>query len=256
MSERIGCSRCLGEQAADLDFSMAFQPIVDLAAGEVFAYEALARGPNGEPASSVLGKVTPDNRYTFDQACRTKAIELVSRLGIGSARVSINFLPNAVYRPEACIRQTLLAADKAGFVASKIIFEVTEGEAIDDRGHLLEIFRYYRRRGFVTAIDDFGAGHSGLGLLTEFQPDVIKLDMALIRGIDADRARQIIVRHQVAMCADLGVRVLAEGVETMAELDWLDGAGIELFQGYLLARPAFEALPGVPLLNATAAEAS
>jgi len=94
---------------------------------------------------------------------------------------------------------------------------------------------------FRTAIDDFGAGYSGLNLLADLQTDFIKLDMALVRGIDRSRTRQAIVRGTVSVCRDLGIATIAEGVETIDELRALMDLGIELFQGYLLARPAFEA---------------
>lgn len=83
------------------EFSMAFQPVVDLAAGCVYAYEALVRGPAGESARTVLGKVTAANRYAFDQSCRTKAIALASRLGVQqtTGSLSINFIPGAMYTP-------------------------------------------------------------------------------------------------------------------------------------------------------------
>lgn len=97
--------------------------------------------------------------------------------------------------------------------------------------------------GFTTALDDFGAGYAGLGLLARFQPDVIKLDMALLRGVDASEPRRMIVDAMVGLCRRLGVTVIAEGIETRGELDAVRALGIELVQGYLLAKPAFEALP-------------
>lgn len=105
---------------------------------------------------------------------------------------------------------------------------------------------------FATALDDFGAGHSGLNLLARFRPD-IKLDMELLRGIDASRPRRMIIEAVSGLCARLSVRVIAEGVETRAELDAVRSLGINLVQGYLLVRPAFEALP--PLLAPTDATA-
>lgn len=96
--------------------------------------------------------------------------------------------------------------------------------------------------GFRTAVDDFGAGHAGLGLLAAFQPDIAKLDMALIRGIDTDAARQKIVKHTVAMLHDLDVTPLCEGIETVGEMQTLKDWGVNLMQGYLIARPTFEAL--------------
>ena len=96
------------------------------------------------------------------------------------------------------------------------MFEATEGEAVNDGRRLAEILREYKRTGFITAIDDFGAGYAGLNLLADFQPDVIKLDMALVRDVDTSKARQAIARGVLRMCGELGIAVLAEGVETAA----------------------------------------
>ncbi len=223
---------------------MAFQPIIDASSRTVFAHEALVRGPQGEGSYSVLSQITDQNRYAFDQTCRVKAIEQAAALGMQS-KLSINFLPNAVYRAEACIRLTLATAKKWSFPAEQIMFEVTESEQSKDLPHLKSIFRDYEQRGFTTAIDDFGAGYSGFDLLVEFLPDIIKIDMALLRGIDSSRPRQVIVGGLVKICRELNVRVVAEGVETRAEYDYLRTLGIDLFQGYLLAKPAFRALPAV-----------
>ncbi|AIR87823.1 EAL domain-containing protein [Pseudomonas cremoricolorata] len=238
----VGCRRCADQAPLPFDFSMAFQPIVAPGRQQVFAYEALVRGTDGSSAYSVLSKVTEDNRYTFDQTCRIKAVELAAQLNL-QGYLSINFLPNAVYQPAACIRATLDAAQRVGFPTSRIIFEVTENESLTDRTHLKNILIEYQRQGFKTAIDDFGAGYSGLGLLAEFQPDIIKLDMELIRGVDHDTARLAIVEGIVGICRKLGIRIIAEGVEQVAEYRALRALGIDLFQGYLFARPAYQALP-------------
>lgn len=243
-AELPSCKRCRGEHALDFSFSMAFQPIVDVRAGGVFGYEALVRGPAGEPASTILSRVHEHNRYPFDQACRVRAIELATRLGL-TGYLSINFLPNAIYRAETCIRATLQAADELGFDRERLMFEVTEGEEVEDRAHLAAIFAEYKKRGFRTAIDDFGAGHSGLNLLADFQPDIIKIDMALTRHIDRDRVRRAIVDGIVRTARALGTEIIAEGIETQAERDALVDAGVHLFQGYLFARPGFESLPVV-----------
>ncbi len=241
------CPGCSSRVQLDFDFSMAFQPIVDARRGTVWGYEALVRGTSGEGAGAVLGKVRDDQRYRFDQDCRVKAIELASRLfPTGEAvKLSINFLPNSVYEPAACLRATLSAARRAQFPHQDIMFEFTENESVRDTGHLRSIISEYRRQGFTTAIDDFGAGHAGLGLLCDFQPDLIKLDMHLIRGIDGSRARQVIVAGVMQMARELDITVLAEGIETEAEFAVLKAAGVHLFQGYWLARPAFETLPAV-----------
>ena len=238
-----GCLRCRDTDAPfPIDLQMAFQPIVDVARREVFAYEALVRGPRGEPAGWVLAQVQPEQLYRFDQTCRVLAIATAAELRLRT-RLSINFIPNAVYEPANCIRLTLAAADRVGFDTSRLMFELTEGERITHPKHALGVLAHYAERGFTTAIDDFGAGFSGLALLAQFQPDILKLDLELVRDIDRLPAKQAIVEGVAAMAARVGSRVLAEGVESRAELEWLRGSGIALCQGYLCARPRRGELP-------------
>jgi EAL domain-containing protein (putative c-di-GMP-specific phosphodiesterase class I) len=238
------CEHCIARGPLDFGFTFAFQPIVDVRLETVYSYEALVRGPNGESAFSVLNQVNDENRYRFDQDCRVAAIALAARLGLHT-NLNINFMPNAVYRPENCIRTTFAAAEKYGFPIERIVFEVVENDHLADPARLLEIMREYHRFGFITALDDFGSGFRDLELLVRFQPDILKLDMDLVRGIGLDRARQAVVHGILVMCSKLGIRVLAEGVETMAEYAWLRDTGIDLFQGYLFARPGFQTLPTV-----------
>jgi EAL domain-containing protein (putative c-di-GMP-specific phosphodiesterase class I) len=235
------CEDCGKAERLGFQFHFAYQPIVDLQAARIFAHEALVRGPGGESAQSVLSQVNDHNRYRFDQACRVKAIKGAAELGIQDC-VSINFLPNAIYKPELCIRTTLRAAQTHGFPVERIIFEVTEGERVEDGPWFAEILREYKRCGFKTAIDDFGAGYAGLKLLADFQPDLIKIDMDLVRHIDASKPRQAIVKHLVRLCAEMRIEVIAEGIETPAERDFLLDAGIHLMQGYLFAKPAFKSV--------------
>lgn len=243
----MACDGCTTASRLDFDFSMAFQPIYDAVAGRVWGYEALVRGASGEGAFHVLSQVAPEQKYRFDQDCRVKAIELASRLfPAGEDLVlSINFMPNAVYEPAACLRATLLAARRCNFPTSSIMFEFTENEEVSDTAHLTNIITEYRKHGFTTAIDDFGAGHAGLGLLVDFQPDLIKIDMKLIRGIDTSPARQAVIAGIVGIARELDITVLAEGIETEAEFLVLRDAGIRLFQGYWFAKPAFEELPRI-----------
>jgi EAL domain-containing protein (putative c-di-GMP-specific phosphodiesterase class I) len=242
----IGCAECRNLEGLGFEFTMAFQPIINVRTHLPYAYEALVRGVDGESAASILSRVNDGNRYRFDQACRVKAIELAAELGllaIPDCKLSINFLPNAVYRAETCIRATLEAANQANFPLDRLMFEVTEGERVDDPEHLKSIFEEYDRQGFTTAIDDFGSGYSGLNLLATFQPKVLKIDMALTRGIDQDSVRQAIVEAIVLVAKRLGIVLIAEGIETREESATLLGLGIDLMQGYLFARPMLEALP-------------
>lgn len=243
MTQRTRCQGCRDGANFALPITMAFQPILDVARGRVFAQEALVRGPAGEGAGQVLAQVTEATRYAFDQTCRVRAIELASRLGLAESRtsLSINFLPNAVYDPRGCIRLTLETAEKHGFPPDLLIFEFTETEPYDT-AHLLNILRMYKAMGFRTAIDDFGAGYAGLGLLTKFQPDLVKIDMELVRGVATDRVKRAILQGTLRLLGELGITAICEGVETPAEYHVLRDLGVELMQGYLLGRPALASL--------------
>ncbi|TFH86712.1 EAL domain-containing protein [Billgrantia azerbaijanica] len=233
------CVRC--EQPLPFAFTMAFQPIVDVAAARVIAHEALVRGPAGESAASILSRVTPELLYRFDQACRIRAIELASRLGMTTA-LSINFLPNAVYEPLACIQATLEISEKVGWPTEQLIFEVTETERVQDQQQLRDIIDTYRRLGFATALDDFGNGYANLDLLTVLHPDRLKIDRTLVAGCDADPRRQAILNGLVTLADELGIELIAEGVETREESLWLARNGLYRQQGFFHARPALEAL--------------
>lgn len=241
---QVTCRDCLAEASAGLgfSFSMAFQPIVDTHRGEVYAYEALVRGPGGESAGSVLSRVDESNRYYFDQAARVAAIRLASELGI-QTNLSINFMPNAIYKPQSCIRATMEAARIYGFDPRRLIFEVTEAEKIADRPHLRRIFDEYREQGLMRAIDDYGEGFAGLNHLIELEPDLVKIDLNLVRGVDRHRSRQAVIRSTALLCEEMGIRLIAEGVETREEYETLRDMGLSLFQGYWFARPGFESLP-------------
>ena len=241
--EGENCKLC--NAGPDVPFSMAFQPIVDLKSGTVKAYEALARGPNGEPAITVLDHTLHNNRYSIDQRCREKAIALSTSLGLLSTDcdLCVNFYPNAVYEPKQCLRRTLNAASSVNLPLERVIFEVTEVEEVREKAHLQRIMAEYRTHGLRVAIDDFGAGHSGLNLLTEFQPDIIKLDRGLIQGIHLKPASRAVVRGILQVCLDLNVAIVAEGIELADEMRVLCDLGIFVMQGYYFAKPAFEALP-------------
>ncbi|TVP50608.1 MAG: EAL domain-containing protein [Halomonas sp.] len=220
---------------------MAFQPIVDVNQRRIVYHEALVRGPNGESAFSILEQVTEDLLYRFDQECRIKAIELASTLGM-QERLSINFLPNAVYEPEACIQATLDTARRVGWPIDKLNFEITETERVKDRMHMRTIIESYREMGFTTALDDFGNGYANLDLLTDLRPDTLKIDRELVMGCDSNKRRQALLRSIVALAKTLGLQLVAEGVETRQESRCLVSLGIPVQQGYYFSYPMLEAL--------------
>jgi EAL domain-containing protein (putative c-di-GMP-specific phosphodiesterase class I) len=144
--------------------------------------------------------------------------------------------------------KSLAAAKRANFPHENLMFEFTEDERIAEPVHLQNIIETYRKLGFWTALDDFGAGYAGLGLLCRLQPDLIKIDMELVRDIHLSHAKQVIVAGIVGVARSLKIEVLAEGVENQLELSVLRAAGISLFQGYHFAKPTLMALPVVSSL--------
>jgi EAL domain-containing protein (putative c-di-GMP-specific phosphodiesterase class I) len=143
--------------------------------------------------------------------------------------------------PDA-ISATVAAANAAGIPAQRIFIEITESEIMEDRSGMVDKLHEFRRHGMNVVIDDFGAGYSGLNLLADYPPDIVKLDMQLVRNIDSHGPRQAVVRAILQCCGDLGIDVIAEGVESEAEYRWFRRRQVRLFQGFFIAKPAFEAL--------------
>ena len=195
-------------------------------------------------ARDVLNQANDENRYKFEQACRFKATELAGRLfpADSDARLSINFMPNAVYEPSACIRASLQAAERVGFNPGRIMFEFTQD--MSDPGHVQGIIQEYKRSGFITVLDDFGAGYAGLNLLANLQLDLIKIDMQLIRGVDRSHQRQVIISSIAAMARALDISVIAEGVETEEELQTFGLRGSPSFKAISSRGPKSRVYPG------------
>lgn len=233
-------------------FSFAFQPIVDVETRSIWSYEALIRGANGESAATVFSRVHPCERHELDRNGRMLALEIAGRLGVGCS-VNLNALPGSLTEGTLGALRTIGAARRAGLSPHQLVIEVTESEAIDDLHLLRDHLDAYRAKGVRIALDDFGAGYAGLNVLADLQPDILKLDMSLVRGVEARGARQSIVRAILQVSIDLGIDVIAEGVETTGEYEWLAEQGLVLFQGFLFAKPAFESLPAAayPALQRT-----
>lgn len=220
----------------------AFQPIVDHVSRAVFSYEALMRSADGGPPGPVFDAVQPGQRHRFDELTRQQAVASAAALGL-PRHLHLNCLPAGLLADPWLLEGTLEEAARHGLTPDRLIVEMTESEVIDDPARFAGIFDHYRARGLRVAIDDFGAGYSGLNLLAAFQPDQVKVDMNLVRGIESHGPRQAIVRAILQCCTDLGIDVIAEGVETPAEYAWFAAEGVRLFQGWLFGRPALEALP-------------
>lgn len=218
-----------------------FQPIVSLADREVFGYECLSRGiaQDGSiiPPQELFSQAKELNLlFNLDRIARENALRRSAEAGI-SAHTFINFLPNAIYDPEYCLKTTMQTADALGMRRDRIVFEIVESETFDDIDHLKRILTYYRSKGVKTALDDVGSGYSSLNTLATLRPDIMKLDMHLVRNIDHDKLKQSIFNGLNKIAEDSEIMILAEGVETPDELAFLSDNGVDLVQGYYFSRP-------------------
>lgn len=230
-------------------FTFAFQPIVDAAQRTIVGYEALLRASQTGTAADVLQRVELGELGFFDEDARRVAIGLASRLGL-TGSLHLNVFPHLWARSGATvIDSSIETAKRCGLDASRIVFELKHEATMSDPRAVSEWLKESRRLGLRINIDDFGSGYSGLALLDHYQPEMISLSIWLIRGIESHGARQAIVRGLIQTCGDLGIDMIAKGVETVEEYAWLRQEGIELFQGFLFAKPGFESLPR-PMLPA------
>jgi EAL domain-containing protein (putative c-di-GMP-specific phosphodiesterase class I) len=213
---------------------MAFQPIVSWKDRSIYAYEALLR--TSEPAIRNPGEF-------LEVAERIGRLDLLgrtirSRVGEASATAPEGALLFVNLHASDLEDETLYAADSGlGPIASRCVLEIPARAALARAPDPPPPTPHLRALGFRIAIDDLGAGYAGLSSFTQLQPDIVKLDMSLVRGIDADPQRRAIVRAMRDLCAELGMLVVSEGVETPGERDVLADLGCDLFQGYLFARP-------------------
>lgn len=228
----------------EVEFSFAFQPIVNVCKREISSFEALIRGPQGESARSVLAKMMRNDKKKLYNAHSYKVIELANYLNL-SKQVNINLSASELYHVDLSMIGAFVSSRYNGISVENIVFEITESEDFTGKDLLFNRLKLLQDFGFKTAIDDFGAGYSGLKLLMEYQPNFIKLDRRLISNIHSDRVKQSIFFGIQQMCQHLSIEIVAEGIENKSEYIWLKKEGVELFQGFYFAKPAFEALPKV-----------
>lgn len=236
-----GAVPMLGEGMA----RFALQPIVHTRDGRITSVEALLRGPQGESPQTVLATVPAEQMHAFDLHCKAGAIALAAALGL-DCTLSINLLPMSLVGNPGAVDFLVQQCQRYRWPVERLMVEVTEEEAITHIDGFRSAVRQLRATGMQVAIDDFGAGHAGLSLLADFQPDTLKLDKCIIQGVHTSGPRQAIVRSVIEFCFCLGITVVAEGVETEEEWQWLQSAGVRRFQGYLFARPGFQCVPPVP----------
>lgn len=244
-------SAWLRELLAEDRFTSHFQPIVAAAdTTSLFGYEALLRGLEPElppvlPSPLLAAAREAGLLPQVDLAGRRSALREAARHGL-RGHLFLNLAPDPSADAEAGLQATLRAAEEAGIAPERIVFEVVESAQIRDLAQLAATLAGYREHGFRIALDDLGAGYSSLTLMSHLRPDFVKLDMELVRHVERDGYKGIIAEKLLELARRLGIRTIAEGVETLGELAWLRERGAELVQGHLIAAPAS---PPVPLLR-------
>lgn len=247
-----GARAALGRLLRGEGLAMAVQPIVDPSTGDVHAYEALARfqtaGGQGPLHWFALAEEL-GLRAELELACLEASLALLDDLPAGT-RLSVNLSAPMLADP----RVTAVLAARGRL--DTLIIEVTEGALATDDGTLMEQIAGLRERGARFAVDDIGAGYSGLGQIATLRPSYLKLDRMLVTGLHTDPARASLVAAMATYAASTDALLVAEGVEEEAELEVLRGLGAPLIQGYLLSRPGppwpTVTVPGVPALRAAA----
>jgi len=227
---QVGVRRLTAE-----DLFVVFQPIVDIATGRVFAQEALVRCRHPD---------YPNPPVLFEHAAREGACGRLGRLirDIAFNSVDDTTLFVNIHPDELTSRWLVQPDDPVGFQRRPVHLEITETTAFTHHELCMSVLKELcRRTGALLVVDDFGAGYSNLERVVALEPAIVKLDLALTRGIHKNKMKQAVVRHMVNLCKELGSRVVAEGVEELDELTCVRDCGVHYAQGYLLARPAMPA---------------
>jgi len=213
----------------------AFQPVVDIIQKRTFFVEALIRGPKGEKAEEYLANMNKDDLKIFDMHSTSDAIALATQLNIPN--LSVNFNPKTLFETENIVDILEEMLSKYGFNNNQLIIEITEKDIISNYQNAFNTLTQLRASDIRIAVDDFGAGYSGLSLLADYQPDIIKVDRSIIANIHHSWAKQTIVKS-IFNCADsMAISVCVEGLENEEDLQCLLEIGIKKFQGFLFGKP-------------------
>jgi diguanylate cyclase (GGDEF)-like protein len=217
-----------------------FQPIIHLQTRQIYGYEGLIRGPINTvlhaPTRLFEAATSAGRLAELDLLCRRVVIKRFAQLGL-SGRLFINVDPYSLLHEHFREGQTLELIEQAGINPSQVIIELTETHPVEDIQLMRQAMIHYREMGFRVALDDLGAGYSGLKLWSEIRPDIVKIDRHFIQGIDEDRTKQQFVNAILKTATALGARVITEGVETEREYATLRKIGVEMIQGYYFCRP-------------------
>jgi EAL domain-containing protein (putative c-di-GMP-specific phosphodiesterase class I)/GGDEF domain-containing protein len=219
-----------------------FQPVVDLRARSLLGYEALSRGPAGTEHSAPLNMFAAaaqsDLVFELDRHCRQKALQSASRSLPADAKLFLNVFPSSMWDPDFHGASLIEMLGGLGLGPDRIVLEISEKYAIENYTLFVEALKNFTDVGFQVAVDDIGAGYSGLEKIAHLTPRYLKLDMQLVRDIDASYIRREMTRAVKAFADKMEASIIAEGIEREGELAVVAEMGIEFGQGWLLGRPA------------------
>lgn len=222
------------------DLAAHFQPIICLKNQSIYGYEGLIRGPINTLFHSpkMLFDAATKHGYLaqLDFLCREIVIKQFSRLNL-PGYLFVNIDPISILHENFREGKTLKLVKEAKMDCSRIIIEITETHPIEDMALMKKVMNHYRAMGFRVALDDLGAGYSGLILWSEIKPDIVKVDRHFIQGVDEDRTKQKFISTIMKTAASMGCKVITEGVETEGEYATVRNLGGELIQGYYFSRP-------------------
>lgn len=222
------------------DVKVVFQPIIHVQTQQIYGYEGLVRGPVNtvlHSAGRLFAAANQFGRLTeLDLLCRQQVIERFARLHL-PGRLFLNVDPHSLAHEQYREGQTLAFIEQAGLSPGQVIIELTETSPVENVQMMRQGLEHFRRMGFRVALDDLGAGYSGLKLWSEIRPEIVKIDRHFIQGVDEDRTKQHFVGAILKIATSLGCRVITEGVETDGEYATLRKIGVEMLQGYYFCRP-------------------
>lgn len=225
----------------DRSLTPYFQPIVSIPHQKIIGYEALIRGPTGSPFySPYVLFTTADSLNLSDKLeflCREISLKHYDSLNIDE-KLFINVSPTVFLHPDFKNTLNRYFQGNTYLVPTSVVIEITEHQASDCYSQMRDVVGHCRDMGFQIALDDLGAGYSGLRLWTELRPDYVKIDRHFINGLQNDPVKISFVRSIQNIASSLNCQVIAEGIETEAEFEAVQGLGISYAQGFYFARPA------------------
>jgi diguanylate cyclase (GGDEF)-like protein/PAS domain S-box-containing protein len=260
VSRRFQMEAALRSTIEDDGLDLAFQPVVTVEGGAITGLEALCRWDQGSPADFIpiaeeSGLILPLGAQVMAKSLRSVAKLRHAHPHLDDVRIGVNVSARELDQPDFA-RRTLEIIEASGMPPEQVVLELTESVLIDPRDEVDGTLRELRDAGLSLALDDFGSGYSSLTYLRRYPLDVLKLDISYTQAMLHDQETRVIVETLVAMANRLGLRVVAEGVETEEQLAVVRQLGVTWAQGYLVGRPApladliASGLPPVPLLSA------